>query len=474
MQLILLKRQSHDRPDIDDLYRMRSELESFLSEEVDFNDRTWRENFKAIIDFQDSEGSFNLLDSYEIPSDSRVDFSHMPTYICSAILMKAFIMDPESFEYESELSKGLKMSCARGLTGHGYDSLKGQIEALNIFKKGHIREFIDLYPDLCGEFTEMIAEITEMFYERESEANFTGSWGESYEEDIKAINEYFSNRNVFVYGTLMKDESNHGFLKSSEFISKGLIEGYDMYDVGWYPAIVKGDGMVIGELYQVPIADMPSIDMLEGEGDLYKKKCEIVNRNGEKILAFVYVYLYDVSDLEKIASWKEHIWYVSYGSNMLFKRFRCYIEGGSYKGSKPRKPCRDQSLPAAQKAIEIPYDMYYAEYSSWGGGGVSFLDTSRKGRAIGVAYLITREQFDHIAMQENGDHYPDGNIGWYRDIIDLGMMDGFEVKTITNNLLMDYNDPSPDYLDTLREGIRENRPEMSDGDIENYLMGSIR
>ena len=77
-------------------------------------------------------------------------------------------------------------------------------------------------------------------------------------------------------------------------------------------------------------------------------------------------------------------------------------------------------------------------------------------------------------MQENGRRYPDGLVGWYKDIIDLGMMDGFEVKTVTNNLLMDYNDPSPDYLDTLHEGIRENRPEMSEGDIKNYLMGCIR
>ena len=112
MKLILLKRQDHDRSDIDDLHRMCRELEDFLNEEVDFNDRTWRENFKTILDFQDSKGSFNLLDSYKIQIDARVDFSHMPTYICSAILMKALIHDRESFEYDSQLSKGLKMSCA--------------------------------------------------------------------------------------------------------------------------------------------------------------------------------------------------------------------------------------------------------------------------------------------------------------------------------------------------------------------------
>ena len=42
-------------------------------------------------------------------------------------------------------------------------------------------------------------------------------------------------------------------------------------DVGWYPAIVSGNGMVIGELYRVDLDDIPAIDMLEGEGDLYDK-----------------------------------------------------------------------------------------------------------------------------------------------------------------------------------------------------------
>ena len=363
----------------------------------------------------------------------------------------------------------------RGLTGHGYDSLKGQIEALKIFEKGHIREFIDLYPELCSEFTKMIAEITDMFSLRESEGNFKGPWGESYEDEIKAINEYFSNRNVFVYGTLMKGESNHGFLDSSSFIFKGIIEGYDMYDVGWYPAIVKGDGMVIGELYQVPREDMPSIDMLEGEGDLYKKKCEIVKMKDEKALAFVYVYLYDVFDLEPIASWKEHVWYVSYGSNMLFERFRYYIEGGSYKGSKPRKPCRDPSLPPIKKAIEIPYDMYFGNFSgSWEDGGVSFLDVSREGSSYGLAYLITKEQFDHVSREENSGRETCDGFGWYENIIDLGMMDGFRVLTVTNRNIRPYNEPCKDYLDTLREGLRKNWPEMGDEEIKNYLKSCMR
>ena len=97
-----------------------------------------RKTFKTIIDFQDDDGSFKLFDTFKIPSDARVDFCYIPTYLATASLMKAYLSDPESFTEKETLalSDGLKMSTARNLRGHGYEGLKGQIEAVNIFMKG--------------------------------------------------------------------------------------------------------------------------------------------------------------------------------------------------------------------------------------------------------------------------------------------------------------------------------------------------
>ena len=157
---------------------------------------------------------------------------------------------------------------------------------------------------------------------------------------------------------------------------------------------------------------------------------------------------------------------------MLFERFIRYIKGGSYGGSAYREPCRDTTLPVAVRTVEIPFDMYFGNLSSWG-GGVSFLDTTKRGNALGVAYLISKEQFKHVSCEENGGRCPGGG-EWYEDIIDLKPIDGFEVKTITNNDLREYNEPSHAYLDTLFEGIKENWPEMSEADIWNYLGACIR
>ena len=101
------------------------------------------------------------------------------------------------------------------------------------------------------------------------------------------------------------------------------------------------------------------------------------------------------------------------------------------------------------------------------------MDTSKKGHSLGVAYLITREQFEHVTAEENGGRTP-GNGNWYEDIKALGEMDGYELLTVSNDELRPYNEPCEDYLNTLKRGIRENWSYMSEEDIDTYLDSCIR
>ena len=478
MKMLILKKQKHDEPRLVELIGMLSDLLTFFYEDTNFNDKLWNKNFNAILDFQDSDGSFKLFDSYEIPSDTRVEFCWMPTYVCTAILMKAYMTDSSSFtpKEESALLEGLKMSSKKNLRGHGFKAFKGQIESLEIFMKAGLREFLDVHRDFCPEFSEMISKIITKSKDIEANEEFE-PWGESYKSQIKSVNEYFSNRNVFVYGTLMNGETNHHYLENSKFSGMVTIEGYEMYSMGGYPAIIDGNSLIMGELYQVPNTDMPSIDMLEGEGSLYIKRCETVtDSKGKSSFAFIYVYNRDCSNLERISAWnREYVWYVSYGSNMLNERFMCYIKGGSFEGSRYRQACSDATPPLAVKTFEIPYDMYFGNTSgSWQDCGVSFLDVSKKGHALGVAYLISKDQFGHVCAEENGGRAPEEGYSWYEDIIDLGVMDGFEVKTITNRNIRPYNEPCLEYKKTLIRGIKENWPNMYIKDIKDYIDGCIR
>lgn len=467
---------------------MREDLRNFLQEEVNPSDEIWRENLQAIIDFQDADGSFKLMDSYQVPTDVRIDFCHTPTYICSAILMKAFLTDETLLGISGEeiLKDALEACCYINLHGDRYDEGRGQMENLQMFMQAGVREFLQYHEGLCSKFSRMMENIIEEYRNKEAEDDYPEGWEDEWKEIVRSINHYFAHSNVFVYGTLMRGESNHEFFLSDDwFISRAIVAGFDMYDIGYYPGIIPGEGNVLGELYEVSVDAIENLDSLEGEGSLYIRKCvTAIKENGEAAFASIYIYNHDVDGLKMIpkslqpytADWQDgaadYVWYVSYGSNMLKERFMHYIEGGAFEGGRAyHEPCEDTSAPLAVRQYDIPYDMYFRNCSgSWGGQGVSFLDITKAGHAKGVAYLITREQFEHVACQENGGCEPEYSTGWYDTVITIGTMGGYEVVTITNGATENSNRPSDAYIEVLCRGLQENYPKMTTAQIVSYLV----
>jgi len=109
-------------------------------------------------------------------------------------------------------------------------------------------------------------------------------------------------------------------------------------------------------------------------------------------------------------------------------------------------------------------NMYYGnKSSSWGNGGVSFLDIEVKGQALGRMYLITRNQLEDISSQEGRGE------NWYNHSVKLGEQDGIEIITITNKVKRESHKPSNAYLDVIRRGIKETYTDMEDFDVMGYL-----
>lgn len=472
---IKLIRQNHKEPHTVELNAMRQELEQVISLDLEAPDFDWESLVKSFVQFQSEDGSFNLLDSYCIESDYRVYYCHEPTCICTALLMKAYLRDVDclSGKEQSILPRAMQMCCARGLNGHGYDSLKGLIAAVNYFIKCDVVEFLDSYPDMCPEFTEMFQKIREHFSDRVDCEQFLGDWGESCEESIRSINAAFQGTNIFVYGTLLKGQSNHrSFLKDENFIGTGTVEGYDMYDLGCFPGIVKGTGKVCGEVYSLTADELKRIDRLEGEGSLYKKvKTTVRMADASEVKAFVYVYLHDVEGYTLLHGryGEKKVWYVSYGSNLLEERLRYYIQGGTYPANgKQYRACQNTDMPTDSRQVMIPYNMFYSNYDmgSWRNSAVCFLDLTRPGEAYGRAYLVTEEQLKHIHKQES----PHTN--WYPERIKLDDIDGIPAYTC-GGYQKKKHEPfckiSAEYGIVLYRGLNEAYPELSEPEIMNYL-----
>ncbi len=106
----------------------------------------------------------------------------------------------------------------------------------------------------------------------------------------KVVFEDDCNVNVFVYGTLKRNETNHGVMKSAngEFITEAKLPGYYMVNTPWCPFAAKSDNdddYIEGELYKVPAEKLHILDRLEGYPQLYDRDTV----NIKDLDAFIYV-----------------------------------------------------------------------------------------------------------------------------------------------------------------------------------------
>ncbi len=76
---------------------------------------------------------------------------------------------------------------------------------------------------------------------------------------------------IFVYGTLLQGESNHGLLAGAEFLGIDRLTNAQLFDLGNYPMVVPGEGLVLGEVYRISPAILQKLDILEEHPDYYQR-----------------------------------------------------------------------------------------------------------------------------------------------------------------------------------------------------------
>ncbi len=74
---------------------------------------------------------------------------------------------------------------------------------------------------------------------------------------------------IFVYGTLLAGESNHGLLASAEFLGADSLAHAQLYNLGEYPMMLPGKGTVTGEVYRVTADTLAELDILEEHPQIY-------------------------------------------------------------------------------------------------------------------------------------------------------------------------------------------------------------
>jgi gamma-glutamylcyclotransferase (GGCT)/AIG2-like uncharacterized protein YtfP len=108
---------------------------------------------------------------------------------------------------------------------------------------------------------------------------------------------------VFVYGTLMKGYKNHRLIdsqKTSKFLGKGVTQDniFTMIDLVNFPGVIeKGVTNIVGEIYEIDLNTLQSLDYLEGHPNFYRRK--VVNIINKKKVEEVNMYILNSSYNER-------------------------------------------------------------------------------------------------------------------------------------------------------------------------------
>lgn len=100
---------------------------------------------------------------------------------------------------------------------------------------------------------------------------------------------------LFVYGTLRREMPLHSFIEKAKlkFVDDAKLEGHDMYEISNIPVVIKGKGVITGEVFELDgsmdnFIFMKFLDQVECDYNRMKLKVRL--KSGKEIEAYVYIF----------------------------------------------------------------------------------------------------------------------------------------------------------------------------------------
>lgn len=281
-----LRRLNADKPNFTELYGMIAAMNQMLE-----NSPKSALTIEELRMFQDVDGSFKLFDSYKVPSDARVDFCYMPTYIGTAILMKEYLNGKRCFA--PELERALKASLRGGFLGHGYGAEKGQILAMQVFIKGGLRKFLETEREICPEFHNKVNNIVHRYNSclLRGGNNTKGFWGEDYSSGWQEIVDRLKldKRLYIAYGSNMDKTQMETRCPGARVLGITYLENWEL-TLPHFADIVRSEGKKTPSLiWEITNENESSLDRCEGYPTHYDKIDIIANIDGKLMSAMAYV-----------------------------------------------------------------------------------------------------------------------------------------------------------------------------------------
>lgn len=284
--IMLLRRLKAGRPNFTELYGMISAMKDMLE-----NSPKSKLTLEELLMFQDVDGSFKLFDTYNVPSDARVDFCYMPTYYGAAILMKEYLTGKRHIV--SELEMGLQASLGCGFLGHGYEAEKGRIDAIKVFIKGGLRKFLETEREICPEFHNKVNNIVHRYNSclLRGDDYTKGFWNEDYSSPWQEIVDQLKlDKRLYVaYGSNMDKTQMKRRCPGAKVLGKTYLENWTL-TLPHYANIERSKGKKTPALiWEITNENEEVLDCYEGYPNCYDKIDIIVCVDGKCMTAMAYV-----------------------------------------------------------------------------------------------------------------------------------------------------------------------------------------
>ncbi|QDX29075.1 gamma-glutamylcyclotransferase family protein [Dickeya poaceiphila] len=103
---------------------------------------------------------------------------------------------------------------------------------------------------------------------------------------------------IIVYGSLRRKQGNSHWMTNAQWLGDHRLDGYQLYDLGHYPAAVAGEGDIYCEVYRISSSILTELDELKLRGGAYSREL-IATPYGS---AWIYLYQRPVAGLHRIVS----------------------------------------------------------------------------------------------------------------------------------------------------------------------------
>ncbi|AWR96497.1 gamma-glutamylcyclotransferase [Acidianus sulfidivorans JP7] len=254
---------------------------------------------------------------------------------------------------------------------------------------------------------------------------------------------------LLAYGSLRYGFELHHFLKNSRFVGIGFAEGYKMYDIGNYPGVIRGDGIIWGEVYEVDENLIKLLDEVEDfrgrPDDLYVRESTTVFFDQRRRFRLNNVYLYRYNQVIDDKNEIEDGDYSRWAGMPTIVNYFAYAENTNERVLKERGvKTIIKEIPAYLENYKMIFNIK-CKY-----GYCANLKECPNCKVLGYIYIMHEDELNILDKAE--EHL----IRYVREIV--------KVKDNKNNeyyaqaYVSDYKEgegkPSEEYLNSIKEGLK--------------------